>query len=187
MDVLDVRGRNPTYFVPMHVNFWRFTLLRRRGHPRAAAQTDYMRRATQTCYSTVQYGNPRGRSECKQVFLVDCDGEGKFSVSSSILIQMWVPVPVPGPLLYGLLPYILLLDNHHAMHMFSLQVMCSVKRIYMLLQLCCVAAVFRDNVCLTTTHNRPTHMNGYLYHLVNGCCMKTPFWQEDHISKLSAD
>ena len=70
-----------------------------------------------------------------------------------------VPVSVPGPLLYGSLLYVLLLDGDHDMYVFLVQVMRSAQQIMLLqffcVQLCCAAAVFRDNVCLATTHNHP--------------------------------
>ena len=73
----------------------------------------------------------------------------------------------------GLVLYVLLLDDHHIMHVFSLQVMRSVTHIMLpqiySVQLCCVAVVFRDIVCLTTTHNRPTHIiSGHVCHLLSG-------------------
>ena len=89
-----------------------------------------------------------------------------------------VPVPVPGLLPYGsLLLYVLLLDGHHAMYVFFVQVIHSAKHIILLqlccVQLCCVAAVFRDNMCLTTTHNRSTHIQYTTYQVYNTIVLYT--------------
>ena len=76
--------------------FWLFALLRVRGHLQAPARTSY---------NIVQHRHPHGRSECKKVFTMGCDGKGKFSVSiwmlmSGFEILFKCGVPVSGPLLY---------------------------------------------------------------------------------------
>ena len=88
------------------------------------------------------------------------DGEGKFRVSNWMLTcGLNIYIFYIGPLLC-----VLLLDYHYAMHAeLFVEVMRSPKHV-ILLQLCCVqlcyvAAVFGDNVCFITTHNRPTHIH----------------------------
>ena len=95
--------------------------------------------------------------------------------SLNIILKCDLPVPVtvPGLLPYDSLLYVMLLDGHHAMYVFFMQAMRSAKHI-MLLQLCCVqlscvAAVFRDNMCLTTTHNRLTHIQYTTYSTLLYC------------------
>ena len=93
----------------------------------------------------------------------------------SRFIQMWRTCTRSAAAWFarGSVLYVLLLDDYHVMHVFSLQVMRSVTYIMLLqiysVQLCCVAVVFRDIVYLTTTHNHPTHIIfGHVCHLLSG-------------------
>ena len=75
---------------------------------------------------------------------------------------------------HGSVLYVLLLDDHHTIHVLSLQVMPSAKYI-MLLQICsvqlyCVAAVFRYKVCLTTTRARPRYTAQSTYLVISATC-----------------
>ena len=109
----------------------------------------------------MQYRHPQGRNECKEVFAIYCDGEGKFIVSYWLLAWGWLTCGTRTPtctrsaavwFARGSLLYVLLLDDHDAMHGFSLQVMRSAKYIVLVqiccAQLCCVAAVLYDNMCI---------------------------------------